>query len=147
MNEKKCKTIQLEARETTQWLKGRLCPIRKETSWFVKPFSELPDGYEKTKDVFLYPNYISKEVLPVAEGDILEFVLGDRDKSRPMAIKVRVCQYSPRFQKDVVKYVRGLNMDLNSAMRRTVLTQVLPCTSMWKYLGSPVFRSNQGWYS
>ncbi|XP_046847639.1 uncharacterized protein LOC124441242 [Xenia sp. Carnegie-2017] len=143
MNEKKCKTIQLEARETTQWLKGRLCPIRKETSWFVKPFSELPDGYEKTKDVFLYPNYISKEVLPVAEGDILEFILGDRDKSRPMAIKVRVCQYSPRFQKDVVKYVRGLNMDLNSAMRRTVLTQVLPGTSMWKYLGSPVFRNNQ----
>ncbi|XP_046848078.1 NFX1-type zinc finger-containing protein 1-like [Xenia sp. Carnegie-2017] len=35
-------------------------------------------------------------------------------------------------------------MDLNSAMRKTVLTQVLPCTSMWKYLGSPVFRNNQG---
>ncbi|XP_046847641.1 NFX1-type zinc finger-containing protein 1-like [Xenia sp. Carnegie-2017] len=143
-HKKKFKTIQLKAQETTQWLRGRLCPIRKDTAWFVKPFSELPDGYEKTKDVFLYPNYISKEVLPVAEGDILEFILGDRDKSRPMAIKVRVCQYSPRFQKDVIKYVRRLNMDLNSTKCKTILTQVLPCTSMWKYLGSPVFKDGPG---
>ncbi|XP_046848921.1 NFX1-type zinc finger-containing protein 1-like [Xenia sp. Carnegie-2017] len=144
LNKKKFKTIKLKAQETTQWLRGRLCPIRKETAWFVKPFSELPDGYEKRKDVFLYPNYLSKEILPVAGGDILEFILSDRDKSRPMAINVRVCQYSPRFQKDVVKYICRLNEDLNSPKCRTVLTQVLPCTSMWKYLGSPIFRNGPG---
>jgi hypothetical protein len=64
-----------QTKETTQWFKGRLCPIRKQTAWFIRPMVELPDGYDKSKDVFMYPNYISEYVLPVTVGDMLEFIL------------------------------------------------------------------------
>ena len=138
-------TLGLRAKRTSaQWYRGRLCPVRNENAWFIRPFTELPEGYAENKDVFAYPNYISQHVLPLVEGDMLEFVLGDRDKTRPMAQKVRVSQYTPRTRKDVIKYVRYLTEDLNTANVRKVLVQVLPCTAMWRFLGSPVFKGASG---
>ena len=128
----------------TQWYKGRLCPIRKQNAWFIKPKEELPNGYCKSKDVFMYPNYISQYVLPVMEGDMLEFILGDRDKTKPMAQKVRVSQYTPRTCKELTEYMRKLNEDLDCANFQKVLVQVLPCTAMWRFLGSPMFKAVQG---
>ena len=147
----------------TPWFKGRLCPIlpvanqaphkteglprrliRKQTACFIKPTVELPEGYCKYKDVRMYPNYISEYVLPVTEGDMLEFVLGDRDKTRPMAIKVRVSQYSPRTCKELTEYMRKLTKDLDGVQMKNVLVQVLPCTALWRFLGSPVFKKTAG---
>ncbi len=135
-----------EAKVTTQWYRGRLCPIRKQNAWFMKPMAELPDGYDKSKDVFMYPNYISEYVLPVMEGDMLEFILGDRDKTKPMARKVRVSQYSPRTCKELIEYIRKLTEDLDCVNLKKVLVQVLPCTAMWRFLGSPVFKNVSGMY-
>ena len=140
-------TLGLKAKRTAmQWFRGRLCPIRKENAWFIKPMAELPEGYATNKDVFMYPNYISQHVLPLVEGDMLEFVLGDRDKTRPMAQKVRVSQYTPRTHKSLIEYVSCLTEELNTANVRKVLVQVLPCTAMWRLLGSPVFKGISGWY-
>ena len=133
-----------QVKVTTQWHKGRLCPIRKQNAWFIKPMVELPQGYDRSKDVFMYPNYISQYVLPVTEGDTLEFILGDRDKTKPMARKVRVSQYAPRTCKELVKYIRYLMDDLDCVSFRKILVQVLPCTAMWRFLGSPVFKNVQG---
>ena len=124
-----------------QWYRGRLCPIRKQNAWFMKPMAELPDGYDKSKDVFMYPDYISQYILPVMEGDMLEFMLGDRDKTRPMARKVRVSQYSPRTCKELIEYIRKLIKNLEN---KKILGQILPCTAMWRFLGSPVFKSTAG---
>ena len=141
-------TLGLKAKGArTQWYKGRLCPIRKETAWFIKPLAELPDGYDKTKDVFMYPNYISQFVLPVKEGDMLEFVLGDRDKTKPMAYKVRISQYLPRTYDTLAEYIKKLTKDLNCGNFKNVLIQVLPCTAMWRFLGSPVFKDMKGLWS
>ena len=129
----------------TQWYKGRLCPIKKQNAWFINPMLELPHGYDKTKDVFMYPNYISKYVLPVVEGDTMEFILGDRDKTKPMAQKVRVSQYSPRTCKELNEYIRKLTKEIDCVNFQNVLVQVLPCTAMWKFLGSPKFKGVQGW--
>jgi hypothetical protein len=135
-----------QTKETTPWFKGRLCPIRKQTAWFIRPMVELPDGYDKSKDVFMYPNYISEYVLPVTVGDMLEFVLGDRDKTRPMARKVRVSQYAPRTRKELIEYIRTLTEDLDCVHVKKVLVQVMPCTAMWRFLGSPVFKNTAGLY-
>jgi hypothetical protein len=128
----------------TPWFKGRLCPIKTPKAWFIKPMAELPEGYCKSKDVFMHPNYISEYVLPVTEGDMLEFILGDRDKTRPMAIKVRVSQYSPRTCKELTEYMRKLTKDLDGVQMKNVLVQVLPCTALWRFLGSPVFKKTAG---
>jgi hypothetical protein len=128
----------------TRWLKGRLCPIREQNAWFVNPTTELPDGYCKSKDVFLRPNCISQYVLPVMEGDMLEFILGDRDKTKPMARNVRVSQYTPRTCKELTEYIRKLTKDLDSVHVGKVLVQVLPCTALWRFLGSPEFKRTAG---
>lgn len=130
--------------KVTQWYKGTLCPIKKNNPWFIRPLMELPRGYEKSKDVFMYPDNISKFVLPVVENDMLEFLLGERDKTKPMARKVRVSQYSPRTCKELIKYIRNLILELEGVYFENVLTQVLPCTAMWIFLGSPVFRNKEG---
>ena len=147
-NTKKKKRRQLEGGHNTgkdtQWLKGRLCPIRKESAWFIKPMVKLPEGYDRSKDVFMYPNYISQYVLPVVGGDTLEFILGDRDKSKPMAREVRVSQYSPRTCKELIEYIKKLTKDLNGTSLKKVFMQVLSCTAMWRFLGSPTFESAAG---
>ena len=137
-------TLGLKAKGAAQWYKGRLCPIRKESAWFIKPQLELPDGYDKSKDVFMYPNYISQYVLPLMEGDKLEFILGDRDKTRPMAQKVRVSQYSPRTCTELNEYIKKLSEELDSPNFKKILVQVLPCSAMWRFLGSPVFKNVPG---
>ena len=129
----------------TKWYEGRLCPIKKDNAWFIRPSDELPPGYEKSKDVFMHPDKISKFVLPVVQNDMLEFLLGERDKTKPMARKVRVSQYSPRTYKDLIEYIRKLNDDLKGVLFENVLTQILPCTAMWRFLGSPnVFQNKAG---
>ena len=105
---------------------------------------ELPDGYDKSKDVFMYPNYISEYVLPVVEGDMLDFILGDRDKTKPMAQKIRVSQYSPRTCKELTEYIRKLTEDLDCITFKKALVQILPCAAMWRFLGSPKFKRVQG---
>ena len=113
----------------------------------MKPMTELPEGYTTTRDVFMYPNYISQFILPVLQGDILEFILSDRDKTKPMAQKVRVSQYMPRTCKELIKYTRTLIEGLNTVDFKKVLVQVMPCTAMWRFLGSPVFKGEQGSYT
>ena len=127
-----------------QWLKGRLCPIKQKNAWFIRPMTELPKGYCKSKDVFMYPNYISEYVLPVMEGDMLEFILDDRGKTKPMARKVRVSQYSTRTCKELIDYMRELISNLNGANSKKILVHVLPCTALWSFLGSPVFKNTAG---
>ena len=92
----------------------------------------------------MYPDNISKFVLPVVENDMLEFLLGERNKTKPMARKVRVAHYSPRTCSEIIKYIRKLILDLKDVYFEDVLTQVLPCTAMWMFLGSPVFRNKEG---
>lgn len=127
-----------------EWLKGRLCPIKKENAWFIEPFAELPNGYDKSKDVFMYPKYISEYILPVKEGDKLEFMLGDRNKTRPMAYKVRIFQYSRRTLEELTEYMQKLIKNLDT--KNEVLVKVLPCTAMWSFLGSPKFKTATGLY-
>ena len=127
-----------------QWFKGRLCEIKQSNAWFLKPTTELPNGYNKSKDVFLRPDFLPQHILPVMEGDTLEFLLGDRDKTRPMARKVRVSHYTPRTCKEITEYMNKLVKELDSDNVREILGQVLPCTALWKLFGSPVFQSTKG---
>ena len=127
--------------KNSKWYKGKLCPIKNPKAWFIRPETELPHDYCKSKDVFMYPNYVSDHVLPIREGDILEFILGDRDKAKPMAIKVQVFQYLPRTCQELTEYIRKLTNDV-----REVLVQVLPYNAMWRFLGSPEFIKETGLY-
>ena len=127
-----------------EWLKGRLCAIRNATALYIEPFAELPNGYSKSKDVFMSPKYISEYVLPVKEGDKLEFMLGDRDKTRPMAYKVRIFQYSRRTCEELTEYIKKLTKDLDT--KNEALVKVLPCTAMWSFLGTPKFKTVTGLY-
>lgn len=122
-----------------QWYQGRLCTIKNDKAWFIKSFNNLPHEYDQTKDVFMYPDNIPKSVLPVRTGDIMEFILSDRDKSKPMARKARIYQYSPRPYNGVVEYIRKLIMALNSSICKRVLVEILPNLTMWNFLASPVF--------
>ena len=128
-----------------QWYKGKLCPIEEDNPvYHIRPLMELPEGYEKSKNVLMYPDSISEFVLSVAQNDTLEFLLGERDKTKPMARKVRVSQYSSRTCRELIDYIRKLILDLEDVYFKNVLTQVLPCTAMWRFLGSPVFRNKEG---
>jgi hypothetical protein len=134
----KGKTVVLQPKDKTQWRKGTLCPIRSEKSIFIKPLNTLPEGFTQ-KDVYLHPDNISKYVLPVKGGDSVEFVLGDRDKARPMARKVKVIQYSPRTSQELIDYITKFTEDLKSADCKKVLMETLSNTVMWSFLGSPSF--------
>ena len=130
-------------RKELQWLKGRLCPIINK-KYYIKPNIELPDGYAKTKDVLMHPNHIPQFVLPLTEGDELKFVLGDRDKMRPMARKVLVSQYTARNYKDLTEYIRKITKDLEGVNVKQILTDVLPCSALWRFLGSPLIKNSTG---
>ena len=128
----------VEPKDKTQWHKGTLCTIKTEKSIFIKPLNTLPDGFTH-KDVYLNPGNISQYVLPVKGGDSVEFVLGDRNKARPMARKAKISQYSARTCQELLDYITKLSEDLNSADCKKVLMETLPNTAMWSFLGSPTF--------
>ena len=136
--------IGLRAREGMQWHKGTLCQVRNEKSMFIKPLGNLPDGYNPNKDVYMYSDNISKYVLPLKGGDSMEFVLGDRDKEKPMARKVKVSQYSQRTSKELVDYITNLTEYLSSADCKKVLMETLSNTVMWSFLGSPILAEDGG---
>lgn len=127
-----------------QWHQGELCPIKMEKAWFIKPYNDLPNGYDKTKDVFMHPSSISKYMLSLQEKDVLDFILGDRDKTKPMACRIRVSSFSSRTQTQVVDYLKKLVDHLKSAHVKQVLQQILPCDALWTFLGSPTFKSVEG---
>ena len=143
---KKQKTLGLKAKESSKWLVGRLCPIKHDTTagkqplWYIKPSVGLPDGYNRTKDVRMNRDNISEYILPLASGDLVEFVLGIRDKSKPMAVKARVFRYSQRTCTVLVDYIENLSACLTSAIFKKVLVEILPNTVMWAFLGSPIFK-------
>lgn len=136
----KKRTVGVQPKDKTQWHKGRLCAIQNNAI-FIRPSQALPNGF-KHKDVYLNPGNISKYILPVKDHDSVEFVLGDRDKQRPMARKVKVTHYSMRACQEVREFIEQLTDNLKSAECKTVLMEVLPNTAMWNFLGSPVFEGN-----
>jgi hypothetical protein len=134
----------VEPKDKTQWHKGRLCEInRNKKCLFINPLNDLPEGFTK-RDVYLNPDNISKYVLPVKGRDTVEFVLGDRDKTRPMVRKVRISQYSPRTCQELLDYIKKFSEDLNSEDCKKVLMETLPKITMWSFLGSPVFLTQEG---
>ena len=133
------KTVGLRQKESMQWHKGILCPIRNEKSIFIKPLNDLPKGYKKNKDVYMHSDNISKYVLPLKGGDSVEFVLGERDKEKPMARKVKVTQYSQRTSKELLEYIDKYTEDLKSADSKKVLMETMSFTVMWSFFGSPNF--------
>ena len=141
---KKQKTLGLKAKESSKWFKGTLCSVKNDTTvnkpWFIKPSGSLPEVYNKTKDVYMNRENISQYILPLTRGDSVEFVLGIRDKSKPMAIKVRVSRYSRRSCQELVDYIKSLSEYLNSALFKNVLVEILSNTVMWSFLGSPIFK-------
>ena len=137
---KKRKTLGLKAKESSRWLKGTLCSIEK-SYWFIKPTGDLPKGYDTKRDVYMQSDNISKYILPLKGGDLVEFVLGERDPAKPMARKVRVYRYSQRTCEELVDYLNQLTEDLNSAYYKTVLVETLPNIVMWSFLGSPTSTS------
>ena len=139
----KRRTVVLQPKDKTQWHKGTLRPITNEKSIFIKPLKTLPKGYTN-KDVYLNPGNISKYALPVKVGDSVEFVLGDRDKARPMARKIKISQYSPRTCQEMLEYITNLTENLESAECKKVLMETLSNTTMWSFLGSPVFENKAG---
>ncbi len=141
---KKRKTVGLRQKESMQWHKGTLCQIRNEKSIFIKPLNELPEGYKKKKDVYMHSDNISKYVLALKGGDSVEFVLGERDKEKPMARKVKVIQYSQRTPRELLDYINKFTEDLKSADCKKVLMETLTNTVMWSFLGSPAFAKDEG---
>lgn len=138
----KRKTVFVQPKDKTQWHKGRLCSITNK-ALFIKPTQSLPEEFTD-KDVYLNPDNISKYVLPVKGGDAVEFVLGDRNKARPMARKVKIFQYSQRTSEDLIDYIKKLTENLKSADCRKVLMETLPNTAMWSFFGSPNFTLQAG---
>ena len=138
----KRKTVVVQPKEKIQWHKGSLCSIR-DKSVFIKPAQNLPEGYTN-KDVYLNPDNISKYVLPVKGGDAVEFVLGDRNKAKPMARKVKISQYSRRTSAELIEYINILTENLKSSDCRKVLMETLPNTAMWSFFGSPNFMQQAG---
>ena len=137
----------IEIKSAPQWYRGRLCTIKNDKEWFIKPFSNLPYGYETTQEVFMSPDNVSKYVLPAKEGDTVEFLLGDRNRSRPMAHKARIFQYSSRTCDEVLQYMNKLTTDLNSIICKNLFVEILTNTVMWGFLASPVFTTQTGKYS
>ena len=130
------KIMGIKSYGASQWHKGRLCPIGKTEAYFIKPSMALPEGYSAFKDVYMNPKNISKFLLPLKTGDELEFVLGERDKARPMARKVRVSQYSHRTYPVLREYLEKFLVFMKSLDRNQALVETLPSTTMWSFLGS-----------
>ena len=141
---KRRRTFGLKSKETTQWYEGTLCQIRNEKSMFIKPVNKLPDGYNTNKDVYMHFDNISKYVLPLKGGDSVEFVLGERDKEKPMARKVKVTQYSQRTSEELIAYITKLTGDLKSTDCKKALLENLSNTVMWGFFGSPIFVQDEG---
>jgi hypothetical protein len=133
-----------KVQNASQWYRGTLCTITTDKAWFIKPFNYFPYGYDTTQEVFMHPDSMSKYVLPPKGGDIMEFLLGDRNKSKPMARKGRVSQYSPRTYDEVLQHIEKLIMDLNYNICKNLLIEILPNTTMWSFLASPVFTTEIG---
>ena len=63
-----------------------------EFNGFIKSHGVLPQEYNPNKDVFFRLNIVQSGFLGIVAGDRVEFVLGTRDPSKPMAIKVTLIQ-------------------------------------------------------
>jgi hypothetical protein len=137
----------MDIRSALRWYRGRLIKITNDKEWFIKPLNNLPYGYDTTQNVFMSSDNVLKYILPAKVGDTVEFLLGDRNKSKPTARKARISQYCPRTYDEVLQYMNKLIMDLNSNISKNLLVEILPNTAMWSVLASPVFTSQTGRYN
>ena len=61
-----------------------------DTFGFLKPLMNLPTGYPQDSNVYFVPKNVKSGGVDLIPGDVLEFVLGTHDKSRPFALGVRL---------------------------------------------------------
>ena len=137
------------------YLTGRIISV-KDTNAFIKPMSELPDGYNTDKDVYLNVGNVRSAGLKLIAGDIIRFSLSTQDKMRPMAIHASVLKFKQKWESEVVDYIDYATERLQATdndqgdeeseqntikkdkqSKTAFLVELVSCTAVWRCLGDP----------
>ena len=104
---------------------------------FLTPLNPLPPGYTQ-KDIFMLNNKIPTSILPIKKGDLIECVLGTRDKEKPFAMQAKVSAYRlRRSEEEIDDYFRLYrNMLCDKVTSHAAFVETLPATSQWYFLAN-----------
>ena len=122
-----------------------------EFNGFIKAHAVLPQEYNPNKDVFFRLNIVKSGFLGIVAGDKVEFVLGTRDPSKPMAIKVTLIQCNrghlvlEKYLSDIIDRLNELETrksdtdgnhhgTFHNVPSHEFLLSIVSCLPVWKCL-------------
>jgi len=92
---------------------GVIVRILNANNGFVKPTSQLPPGYSKTRDIFFRTINVRSSGLKPVVGDVIQFTLSTQDRDRPMALQISVVSFKRRRETELMQYTKLITDLLN----------------------------------
>lgn len=113
---------------------------------FIKPSEELPSPYPEDRDVYFHLNTVQSGMLELEVGDMVEFVLGTKDKERPFAYRVKLVECKTRSTESIENYLQHLLNEIQSKVEDSTqnISAILSCSTVWKVIGEAVGLSASG---
>ena len=149
-----------EAKSSQKYmLCGRVVLVNKaETFGFLEPKCKLPSEYPADENVRFDPRFVKSCGLGVKIGDVLEFTLGCKDVTKPMAFRVNLLRAGHRTCEEILSFINRISLSENEGNGRTeneigisvddqigddktgergfFLIDVLTCTALWDAIGN-----------
>ena len=79
-----------------------------QTIGFMVPMNDLPSDYPQGESVRFTPKNVKSGGLQIKAGDVLEFILGAKDKSKPWAVSARLTAVSRRSEKEIEDLLKSI---------------------------------------
>jgi len=132
----------------------------------IRTFVNLPEDYAQNHPVHFKPWFVKSGGLSVKIGDTVEFSLGTKDKSWPMALSVRLTRATSRTPSEIEVLIKVIKENLmngtdgtrRESVRKTAdkdndtketqgridwLLDILTCNAMWGAIGNCIELSFQ----
>lgn len=152
----------LPPRTALQSVQGKVVHFDLErNSGIIQPLGNLPNDYPPDQRVFFTADIVKSGGLLLKVGDVLEFCLGTKDKTRPRAIRARLGRAVRRSNVEIVTLINDMQEKLTNksdfrshgqsesdeenslgteedrmSFRRDFLLEILDCKSLWEAVGN-----------
>ena len=79
---------------------------------FLKPTTNVPPGYPKYQNVYFSSKFVKSGGLQIKVGDRFEFLLGIKDKSKPMAFRMNLTEPVLRPINEIQQLIEDMSFNL-----------------------------------
>ncbi len=125
-------------------LRGEIVLLKGDIG-FIKPLTNLPEGYKQDKDVHFITEKVSSGHFRLMKGDEIVFTLG-KNLDRPSAFNVHLVKCTSRNVTSIQEYISETEIILRScgseverikdeSQARSYVVSLLNCPAVWKCIG------------